>query len=58
VNLENSRLLEIVGQLEADKVKQDETIRRLEQDKKRLVDRMVDRHYYNSWMLTDVLEGK
>lgn len=58
MNLENSRLLEIVGQLEADKVKQDETIRRLEQDKKRLVDRMVDRHYYNSWMLTDVLEGK
>ena len=57
MNLENERLLEIVGQLEADKVKQDETIKQLEQDKKRLVDRMVDRHYYNSWLLADVLEG-
>ena len=58
MNSENERLLEIVRQLEADKVKQDETIRQLEQDKKRLIDRMVDSHYYNSWLLADVLEGK
>lgn len=58
MNEEKKGFLEIVKQLEADKVKQAETIRLLEQDKKRLVDRMVDKHYYNSWMLADVLEGK
>jgi hypothetical protein len=58
VNEETKGFLEIVKQLEADKVKQAETIRLLEQDKKRLVDRMVDKHYYNSWMLADILEGK
>lgn len=58
MNEETKGFLEIVKQLEADKVKQAETIRLLEQDKKRLVDRMVDKHYYNSWMLADILEGK
>jgi peptidoglycan hydrolase CwlO-like protein len=47
----------IIRRLKNHEAKQDKAIAQLEQDKKRLVDCLVDRHYYNSWQLTDVLEN-
>jgi hypothetical protein len=53
---DTDRLLEVIRLLEADKVKKTSAIKQLELDKKRLVDRLVDNHYYGSLQLQDILE--